>query len=29
MQPDMEEKIRNDKGFKDYFYNKYGVMPDY
>lgn len=29
MQPDMEEKIRNDKGFKDYFYKKYGVMPDY
>ena len=29
MQPEMEEKIRNDKGFKDYFYNKYGVMPDY
>lgn len=29
MQPDMEEKIRNDKGFKDYFYNKYGIMPDY
>ena len=29
MQPDMEEKIRNDKGFKDYFYKKYGIMPDY
>ena len=29
MQHDMEEKIRNDKGFKDYFYKKYGVMPDY
>ena len=29
MQPEMEEKIRNDKGFKDYFYKKYGVMPDY
>ena len=29
MQPEMEEKIRNDKGFKDYFYKKYGIMPDY
>lgn len=29
MEPDMEEKIRNEKGFKEYFYNKYGVMPDY
>lgn len=29
MEPDMEEKIRNEKGFKEYFYKKYGVMPDY
>lgn len=29
MQPDMEEVVKNDKGFKDYFYKKYGVIPDY
>lgn len=29
MCPEMEEKIRNETGFKEYFYKKYGVMPDY
>ena len=29
MEPDMVEKIKNETGFKDYFYKKYGVMPDY
>lgn len=29
MQPDMEEEIRNNKDFKTYFYEKYGIMPDY